>query len=63
MMWSGCTVTLCILIQVNEIAEAMNGYTISTLIVFGYSFFVASFILFLVQEKENKVNCNYMQHT
>ena len=35
----------------------LDGYYIGITTVFGYSFLVASFILVLVAEKENKVNC------
>ncbi len=35
--------------------DVFNGLAIGTLVVFGYSFLVASFILFPVKEKETKV--------
>ena len=41
--------------QVENASNSLGGYAISTLTVFGYSFLVATFILFLVQEKEIKV--------
>ncbi len=42
-------------LQVDAASENFNGLAIATLTVFGYSFLVASFVLFLVKEKETKV--------
>ncbi len=46
-----------LLAKVDSAAENFTGFAISTNTVFGYSFLVASFVLFLVQEKESKVWC------
>ncbi len=43
-------------LQVDAADESFNGLAIATLTVFGYSFLVASFVLFLVNEKETKVS-------
>ena len=41
--------------QVLATTQNFNGYSIGSLVVFGYSFLLASFVLFLVNEKETKV--------
>ncbi len=41
--------------QSDAASENFNGLVIATVTVFGYSFLVASFVLFLVKEKETKV--------
>ena len=43
------------LFQVDDAATDPTGFGISVLVVFGYSFLLASFVLFLVKEKESKV--------
>lgn len=43
------------LFQLNDAATDPTGFGISVLVVFGYSFLLASFVLFLVKEKESKV--------
>ena len=59
-----CTVALCLLMnfiilvtnfQINDAVSDPTGFGISVLVVFGYSFLLASFVLFLVKEKESKV--------
>ena len=52
-----CTnvITLYSVLQVQATSQNFNGYTIGTLVVFGYSLLLASFVLFLVNEKETKV--------
>ena len=41
--------------QIDDAGTNPNGFGVGTLIVFGYSFLLASFVLFLVKEKESKV--------
>ncbi len=46
-------------VQIEDAANDATGFGIGILVVFGFSFLLASFIFFLVQEKESKVifNC------
>ena len=41
--------------QVLASSQNFTGYAIGTVVVFGYSFLLASFVLFLVNEMESKV--------
>ena len=41
--------------QIIDAISDPTGFGISVLVVFGYSFLLASFVLFLVKEKESKV--------
>ncbi len=43
-------------VQVVDAANNATGFGIGILIVFGFSFLLASFVLFLVKEKETKVS-------
>lgn len=42
-------------VQIEDAASDATGFGIGILVVFGFSFLLASFVLFLVQEKETKV--------
>ena len=42
--------------QVDISTLNFTGFAVGTLVVFGYSFLIATFILFIVQEKETKVS-------
>ena len=44
------------LLQIDDAQREFLGFTISSMSVFGISFLLASFIIFLVQEKESKVS-------
>ena len=47
------------LVQVEGLRQSFDlnftGYSIGTTVVFGYSFLIASFVIFIVKEKETKV--------
>lgn len=43
-------------VQIDDAQREFLGFTISSMSVFGVSFLLASFIIFLVQEKESKVS-------
>ena len=47
--------------QVDAATQNNIGFAVGSQVVFGYSFLLASFVLFLVAEKESKV-CRYI-HT
>ena len=52
---SGCGVKHGMCLQINTATQTFLGYTVGTMVVFGYSFLLASYVLFLVQERESKV--------
>lgn len=45
--------------QVDAATQNNIGFGVGSVVVFGYSFLLASFVLFLVAEKESKV-CRYI---
>ena len=46
--------------QIDDASQNFIGFGVSTLVVFGYSFLLASFVLFLVKEKETKVRIQHV---
>ena len=50
---------ICIHFQISTSTQTFLGYTVGTMVVFGYSFMLASYVLFLVQERESKVCSNW----
>lgn len=43
-------------VQLEDASNDLTGFGIGILVVFGFSFLLASFVLFLVKEKETKVS-------
>ena len=43
-------------VQIRATQYNYNGFSIGSTVVFGFSFLIASFVLFLVNEKESKVS-------